>query len=92
MTDEMKEFLLVWGLILIVVGIVTKFVHGLYQTTVFNYVAMHLGPSLASSLFWISWTLFLLLTYSFIAKLLIYNDWHWRVKGKIKELEDEEKE
>ena len=89
MTDEMKEFLLVWTGILIMVGIVSKLVHNLYTKTLFSLIAKHTGDSLALVLFWVGWLFLLLLIYNIVMNLYIYEGWRWRVEDKIKELEEE---
>ncbi|MDD3487980.1 MAG: hypothetical protein PHH35_01375 [Candidatus Pacebacteria bacterium] len=90
MRDEMKEFLFVWIGILAIVGLVSKFVHGLYIRTVLSFLEKYMDTSLAMTLFWIGWLFFLLLVYNIYVNITLYDNWDWE-KNKIKDWEEKRK-
>lgn len=70
MDDEWKEFLLVWSIILIVIGVVTFYLKKLYFLKVHSFIAQIGGTSLSVSIFWVGWIGFLLFLYTWYVNKL----------------------
>ena len=68
MKDELKEFVFVWGIIFIIIGIVTFYVKKLYFFKIHDFVSQIVGgESLSVSLFWVGWLGVLILAYTWYA-------------------------